>query len=145
MCWGYQTRQKARDPYEIHEFRASFSCRCGGPEPSHPTTGWLKRSVFEERYNELTGINSSALFQPRSRRQARWDVSPVHSQFSTAFQNLLSYSRSRSSSGEFVQFRQIRLKHPVTYPSCFEDGVLSSQLHYCRIALPHPTFSTIGR
>ena len=81
-------------------------------------------------------------FQLQSRQQVHWDAYRVHWRFSIRFQNLPVCPRSQSSSDECGQFPQIRSKHLGKRLSCCEDCVLFSQLHYCRIAPPHPAFST---
>ena len=88
------------------------------------------------------GINYSAQFQLQSKQQVRWDAYQVHWRFSKEFQNLPVYHRSQSSSGVCGQFPRIRSKHLGIHLSCCEDCVSSSQPHYCRIAPPHPAFST---
>ena len=87
-------------------------------------------------------INYFVLFQPQFGQQARWGAYPEHLQFSRWFQNLPVYPRSQSSSDVCGQSLQIHLKHPEIRPSYCEDYELFSQPHYCRIAPPHPAFST---
>ncbi len=88
------------------------------------------------------GISCSAQFHLQSRQQVHLGAYPAHLRFSIRFQSLPSCHHSRSSSGESGQSLRIRLRHPGIGPFCYGDCVLSSQLHYCRIARPHPAFST---
>ncbi len=88
------------------------------------------------------GISRSAQFHLRSRQQVHLGAYPAHLRSSIRFQSLPACRHSQSSSGESGQSLQIRLRHPGTRLFCCGDCVLSSQLHYCRIAPPHPAFPT---
>ena len=88
------------------------------------------------------GINHFAQFHLQSGQQVRLGAYQVHLQFSTKFQNLPACHHSQSSSDECGQFPQNRSRHLEICLFCCEDCVLSFQPHYCRIAPPHPAFST---
>ena len=88
------------------------------------------------------GINRFAQFHLQSGQQVRLGAYQVHLQFSTKFQNLPACHHSQSSSDECGQFPQNRSRHLEICLFCCEDCVLSFQPHYCRIAPPHPAFST---
>ena len=87
-------------------------------------------------------INHFAQFHLQSGQQVRLDAYQVHWRFSKAFQSWPVYPRSQSSSDVCGQSLQIHLKHPEIHLSYCEDCELFSQPHYCRIAPPHPAFST---
>ena len=106
-----------------------------------------RASVYTEALLAATtlqppGINYSAQFQLQSWQQVRWDAYQAHLRFSKGFQNSLACPHSQSLSNACGQFPQIRSKHLGKRLSCCEDCELFSQLHYCRIAPPHPAFST---
>ena len=88
------------------------------------------------------GINRFAQFHLQSGQQVRLGAYQVHLQFSTKFQNLPACHHSQSSSDECGQFPQNRSRHLEICLFCCEDCVLSFQPHYCRIAPPHPAFSS---
>ena len=87
-------------------------------------------------------INYSALSQSQFEQLVHLGAYPAHWQFSKEFQNLLACHRSQSLSNECGQFPQSRSGHLEICPSYCEGCELFFQPHYCRIAPPHPTFST---
>ena len=90
----------------------------------------------------LQHINRFSQFQPQSERQVHWVAYPEHWQFSIKSQNWPACPHSLSSSDECGQFLRNRSRHLGICLFYCEGGVSSSQPHYCRIAPPHPAFST---
>ena len=126
----------------VHRTQPRRSPGAWGLRPPTSCTGYIPGHCLPLLPHQPHSINYSALSLPQFERQAHLGAYPAHWQFSKESQNLPACHHSQSLSNECGQFPQSRSRHLEICPSYCEGCELFFQPHYCRIAPPHPAFST---